>query len=1241
MKNHRLILLLCFITLKIQAQNTVWRGQVVGLNGYSEPPEQTCSIVQNGEAHIAPNLSSIGYYWTWLAGNVSVCTGRNFTFEVRLKNAAAEGGISAFDTDFRIFGNGTAAGAVIMGEAWGQPWTQIYVGANAIQNRPELVMPLDTWKTIRMEFLGDTVNYMYDGANFFSMPYTTPFCSIDSMALTFKGSGAVDYIRIYDANNQLLWQEEFNDCNQFTGDYTCNQALNVSPAVNACTGQNINMAVQGNFSANTNFAWTGPNNFSSNSQNPAINNATSGNSGNYTVVVTDHGCPLPATTTQVTVQDCPSLSVSGNANHCGNSTCTPLAANLTITPATANIDGAKVYFNTGYVTGQDVLQFTPQFGITGTFDATTGVLSLNGNATATQYQQVLQSVCYFNSSATPAQGNREIYFVLGSLLYNAANGHYYQLVNYGTPLSWQTARNAAAASSYFGMQGYLVTVTNAQENTFLSQLINQNTWMGATDETQEGVWRWVTGCEGMEEGGMGRHFYTDATTLCNGPGGTPVGGYYQNWHPAQPDDCACGSISEDYLHFYLNGSWNDFLAISAPNCTEEVNYYIIEYGCMPNDPVVNTQGYVSLNVITASNQSVQAVICQGESYTLPGGSLVNTTGVYTDTLQTANGCDSIITTNLVVHTAYSNNVNAAICSGEIYTLPNGTNTALSGTYTDTLQTVNGCDSIITTNLIVSSIYSSTVSAVICSGETYTLPGGDITMLAGTYSDTLQTVNGCDSVVVTTIAVNPVYSDTIALDICNGVVYHLPDGNTTMASGVYVANLQTVNGCDSVIVTDLNVLPVYLTTVDTFICSGTSFSRPGGSVVTASGTYLDTLTAANGCDSVVATNLQHYPVYALSLTDTICQGESYSLPDGSIVSQNGVYTVNLITSNGCDSVITVTLTTVNVLLTNSVDDAKCSGSTDGSITVNAAGGVGQYTFTLSNTTIQNSTSATFYNQSAGNYGINVTDEQGCTATITAVVNEPSQVTVNMNVTDVTCFGFSDASVQLNATGGTPDYSFTLNNYSNNHGEFNSLNPGNYNYTVTDANGCQVTGGFVITEPDEVVVAITPNPVTTDLGIPVQLNATSNYTQANYEWTPPVGLSCTDCSNPTASLNNSSSYHVTSVVNINGNYCYGDTTVFVNVNPNYTVYIPNVFTPNGDGSNDYFRIFGNLTALKLVEVQIFNRWGEKVFESNDINFEWDGTYRGKLLEPQVFVYSLFTVFTDNHSEKVFKGSLTLLK
>jgi gliding motility-associated-like protein len=88
------------------------------------------------------------------------------------------------------------------------------------------------------------------------------------------------------------------------------------------------------------------------------------------------------------------------------------------------------------------------------------------------------------------------------------------------------------------------------------------------------------------------------------------------------------------------------------------------------------------------------------------------------------------------------------------------------------------------------------------------------------------------------------------------------------------------------------------------------------------------------------------------------------------------------------------------------------------------------------------------------------------------------------------------------------------------------------------------------------------------------------------------------------------------------------------------VPNSFTPNGDGTNDLFQIFGNFRSLKFVEIQVFNRWGEVVFKSNDLNFAWDGSYKGSLQEPGMFVWQLNLTFIDGHDLSK-KGSLTMIR
>jgi gliding motility-associated-like protein len=95
------------------------------------------------------------------------------------------------------------------------------------------------------------------------------------------------------------------------------------------------------------------------------------------------------------------------------------------------------------------------------------------------------------------------------------------------------------------------------------------------------------------------------------------------------------------------------------------------------------------------------------------------------------------------------------------------------------------------------------------------------------------------------------------------------------------------------------------------------------------------------------------------------------------------------------------------------------------------------------------------------------------------------------------------------------------------------------------------------------------------------------------------------------------------------------------PIYEIYIPNAFTPNGDGNNDFFEVFGNKAIWKQFEVQVFDRIGEKVFQSNDMNFKWDGTYKNVLMNPAVFVYQIHLTYINNHTEKLYKGSVTLVR
>lgn len=848
-------------------------------------------------------------------------------------------------------------------------------------------------------------------------------------------------------------------------------------------------------------------------------------------------------------------------------------------------------------------------------------------------------------------------------------------------------------------------------------------------------------------------------------------------------------------------------------------------------PLCSGSDTVRVTVNPIYSDTVIAEICQNQSYTLPDGSSTNTAGTYVHHLSTINSCDSAITTQLTVNPIYSYSVTQTICPSDLYILPNGTPVNTTGVYPVTLQTVNGCDSLITVNLtVVPPVITVTPDTQVCLGTpvqlnaggglftylwtpatglsddtianpvanptqtttyvvTTQVASGDLiangdfesgnagfsssyiyttdltpegTYYVGTNPNTyhsgfsactdhtsgtgnLMIINGsgtpgtniwCETINVVpntnyafgcwvnsvaagspailqfqingsligapfnapattciwqqfytlwnsgantsaniciinqnttlggndfalddisfiglcpvsdsvTITVHQPSTTNLTTAICQGETYTFPSGASSTISVIDTSLLLDQFGCDSTVITDLTVNPKYAANVYDTICANQSYSLPSGTSVNQTGVYTDTLSTIMGCDSIIVTYLTVNPTSSTTVVDTICIGNTYTLPDGNTVSTTGTYPVTLQSQFGCDSVVNTQLTVIDVVLTLSAADVICHGDNTGNITATAINGVSPYHFDLLNggVVIDSNTTGNFNSIAAGAYVVNVSDNFGCTETSSADIQEPALLVVSNTVENVHCFGEDNGAISVTATGGTPAYTFSMNGQTNSTGSFISLTAGSYTYTVTDAHGCADTLTAAITEPMAVTLSAIPDSAVIKLGETIQLNVTSNYDPtATYQWTPGEGLSCYTCANPIADTYSSLLYTVQATVNISGNNCSAQIQIPVTVIPNYDIFIPNVFTPNADGNNDLFRIFGNIPALKFLDVQIFNRIGEKVFESNDLNFSWDGTYKGQTLPPGVFVYTMKAVFVDNHTEKIFKGSITLLK
>jgi len=186
---------------------------------------------------------------------------------------------------------------------------------------------------------------------------------------------------------------------------------------------------------------------------------------------------------------------------------------------------------------------------------------------------------------------------------------------------------------------------------------------------------------------------------------------------------------------------------------------------------------------------------------------------------------------------------------------------------------------------------------------------------------------------------------------------------------------------------------------------------------------------------------------------------------------------------------------------------------------------------------------------------------------------------------------------------------------------------------------VDTSFTVLNDNVFSIVASPHDTTIDLGYSADLIVVPNGGNiASIIWQPSNGLNCSNCVAPTASPVQSIYYIATST---SDSGCVASDRVNITVIPKYVIFIPNVFTPNGDGNNDFFEVFGNKEAWKQFEVQVFDRWGEKVYDSNDMNFKWDGVYKGKMMQPAVFVYQIHIVYLDNYTDKLYKGSVTLVR
>jgi gliding motility-associated-like protein len=625
----------------------------------------------------------------------------------------------------------------------------------------------------------------------------------------------------------------------------------------------------------------------------------------------------------------------------------------------------------------------------------------------------------------------------------------------------------------------------------------------------------------------------------------------------------------------------------------------------------------NVSVCPASTTTYTVVITDGAGQTASGTAVV-----------TVNASPTINITGTTSICAGSGTTLTA-SGGSVYSWSTGaTTTAITITPSGTssysvINTSNGCTGSAAVVVTVNPKPVPTIggTTVICAGSSTTLTAtgggsyvwstGDltasvtITPVAGTSTYTVTvTTGGCNgtATIQVTAANNIIPVITGTPVICNGMSTTL----TTSGGGTYLWSDGTTN---SVITVSPLINTTYSVTVTNGSCSGTAqqlvtvISNPGP-VITGN------TTICSGQTTTLTANA----------------GGSYSWNSGASTSSITVsptittsYTV-IVTTNGCTGSATAQVTV------NPIPNPIISGSTTictGQSTTLTSSTAGPYSWNTGATNNAITVSPTI----TTSYSVSVT-VNGCTGTAAQTVTVIPPVKASITGNDI-CAG---QTTSLIASGGT-NYLWSTSETTNPI----IISPSSTStYTVVVSTGsCADTAIYIVTV-NPLPTASASGDTSITYGNTVQLHSSGGGT---YNWIPSTGLSCTDCPNPVATPTAATQY---CVIVKNSAGCTDSACITVRINlecgDNGDLYVPNGFSPNGDGQNDVLYVRGG--GVTSIYWAIYDRWGEKVFETTNSKQGWDGTYKGKELNPAVFVYYL-KVNCFSGIEIIKKGNVAIIK
>jgi gliding motility-associated-like protein len=547
------------------------------------------------------------------------------------------------------------------------------------------------------------------------------------------------------------------------------------------------------------------------------------------------------------------------------------------------------------------------------------------------------------------------------------------------------------------------------------------------------------------------------------------------------------------------------------------------------DTLTSSRGCDSISTLILTVNSIlrdttRTTICTNQLPYTWNGNTVNAAGTYRDTLTSRGGCDSISTLILTVNSILRDTTRTTICTNQLPYNWNGNTINAAGTYRDTLTSSGGCDSIINLILTVNSVLRDTTRTTICTNQLPYNWNGNTINAAGTYRDTLTSRGGCDSISTLILTVNSILRDTTRTTICTNQLPYNWNGNNITAAGTYRDTITSSRGCDSISTLILNVNPALTTTQTITVCPTQLPYTWNGNTINTAGTYRDTLISSAGCDSIITLNLTIKP--STSITENISTCETtYKLPNGVIATASGTYRSTFANQAGCDSTIVTNLTLLsspNLIVNN--PSPGCSQTTiDLTAQAITAGSDAGLSFTYyTDPAATRPVSSPKAISTGGTYYIKATNAAGCHTIKPVSVQFSQPPTATITGGDV-CPG-AKAKLTITLSGKAP-FAITYTNGTTSQTivgittstyQLEVSPTTNTTYTITSVSDALCTNSTVNASTNVNIIQPPPSirygEVITSVNVATPLKARSLGNNYAYKWTPGTGLSKSDIMNP---------------------------------------------------------------------------------------------------------------------------------